>query len=283
MPPFTLNRFGDDRGGALADGRSKRLGSLRVHERHRPEQRRERRPVMLVVRHRQRAQRAAGEPALDRDEPGSLGRALRVPVAARELEARLDRFGAAVAEERAREARELRQPRRRLGLKRVVVQVRRVQQRRRLVGDRGREPGMRVAERGDADAGDEVEVLAAVDVVQDARRLPRTNATGWRRYVCSTWRDSRALMSSSVSFHRTTCVQPAAGAVSPPPAFRTALAGRWQSTRRRRPSAARRGTLRAWPPCPCWPCRAIIARRRAPSAARSSGPARRARPTCRRR
>ena len=85
-----------DRGG-------QRFGSLRVDERHRLEQRPERRAIVLVVRHRQRAHRAAGKRAFDRDEAGPLRRALRIPVAARELEARLDGFGAAVAEERARQ------------------------------------------------------------------------------------------------------------------------------------------------------------------------------------
>ena len=103
--------------------------------------------------------------------------ALGVPVAARELQARLDRFRAAVAEERARQTGELRQPRGRLRLERVVVEVRGVQQRGRLIGDRRREARMRVTERRHADARDEVEILAAFDVVEIAP-LPRTNATG---------------------------------------------------------------------------------------------------------
>ena len=66
------------------------------------------------------------------------GVALRVPEAARELQARLDRLRAAVAEERARQARQRGQPRRDLRLQRMEEQVRRVQQRRRLLRDRAR-------------------------------------------------------------------------------------------------------------------------------------------------
>ncbi len=52
---FTLDRLGDDRRRALGDGREQRLGLRRIDERHRLEQRLERRAVVLVVRHRQRA------------------------------------------------------------------------------------------------------------------------------------------------------------------------------------------------------------------------------------
>ena len=58
-----------------------------------------------------------------------------IPVAARELQARFDRLGAAVAEERALQSRQRRELRRQLALQRVVIEVRRVNQRLRLVGD----------------------------------------------------------------------------------------------------------------------------------------------------
>jgi hypothetical protein len=104
-------------------------------------------------------------------------RALRVPEAAREFQARLDRFRAAVAEERARQPRELGQTRRQLRLQRMVEEVRRVQQRRRLLGDRARQHRMRVAERGHADTRNQVEIALtrvreqgrALAVVEDHR------------------------------------------------------------------------------------------------------------------
>ena len=60
----------------------------------------------------------------------------------------------------------LRQPLGQLALQRVKEQVRRVHQRLRLFGDRARQARMRVAERRDADAGQQVEVLAPFGVVQ---------------------------------------------------------------------------------------------------------------------
>ena len=140
-------------------------GSFDRHEPDARQQRLERCAVVLVRGHRQRAKRAAVERLLERDEFGAR-LAARVPVAARELEAGLDRFGAAVAEERARQARQLRQPLGQLALERMEEQVRRVEQRLRLIRDRARQPRMRMAERGDADAGQQVEILAPVRVVQ---------------------------------------------------------------------------------------------------------------------
>ena len=58
--------------------------------------------------------------------------------------------------------------RRQLSLQRVVVQVRRVNQRLRLVRDHRREARMRMAEHAHADAREEVEVRAAV-LVEQAR------------------------------------------------------------------------------------------------------------------
>ena len=99
------------------------------------EQRRERRAVVLVPRHRQRAHRPAVERVLERDEPGAVRLTGRVPVAARELEAGFDRLGAAVAEERARQARERGKARGHLALQRVDSTGSTCAQRRRLVGE----------------------------------------------------------------------------------------------------------------------------------------------------
>ena len=81
-----------------------------------------------------------------------MGRALRVPVAPRELQARFNGLGAAVAEEGAIQTGASRERRGDFGLQRMKEQVRRVEQRVRLRRDRVRQARVRVAERRDADA-----------------------------------------------------------------------------------------------------------------------------------
>ena len=159
-PAFALDRLHDDGGGPVGDGGGDRGRIRRVDERDAGHQRAEGRAVMIVPGDRDRAHRASVERVRQRDEVRPR-RAEGVPVASRELEARLHRFGSAVAEERARETREIREPRCDLSLQGVVKQVRRVQQRRGLVGDRVGQAGMPVAERGDADAGNQVEIALA--------------------------------------------------------------------------------------------------------------------------
>src|SRR5262249_56902612 len=101
----------------------------------------ERRGLVLVGRDRQRAERSPVERRVDRDD--LVARlALRVPIAARELQTGLDRLGAAVAEKRAREARQVCQPLGELPLQRMVEEVRRVDERLALFADRAREPAM---------------------------------------------------------------------------------------------------------------------------------------------
>jgi hypothetical protein len=167
---------------------------------------------MLVVGDRQRAHGAAGKRVLQRDEAAALGLPPGVPVAARELQARLVGLGAAVAEEHARQAREVGQAGGGIRLERMVVEVRGVQQRRCLLGDHGGEARMGVAERRDADAGHEVEVGAAVGVVQarpltaheDDRLAPvgLQHVAGFLRLnVVERYR------------HGTTCVQPVSAVV----------------------------------------------------------------------
>ena len=92
--------------------------------------------------------------------------ALRVPVAARELQARFHRFRTAVAEERALQSRQGREALGHFTLIRVVKEVGRVDERLRLIGQRTCEAGMGMTERGDADPGQEVEIFAPVRVVE---------------------------------------------------------------------------------------------------------------------
>ena len=90
---------------------------------------------------------------------------------ARQLDARFDRFGAGVAEERSHAAVDRRDRRELLGQPhlRLVVEVgaRHVQELLRLLGDRRDDVGMRVAGGVDGDAGGAVEEHVAVDVLDD--------------------------------------------------------------------------------------------------------------------
>src|SRR4051812_18441362 len=114
---------------------------------------------MLVGRDRQRSERPAVKRLFERDD---LGACLSdgEPVPARELQARLDRFRTAVAEKRPRQARERRELLGELSLQRVMEQVRGVQKRTRLVGNGRGESRMSMAERGDANARQQVEIFA---------------------------------------------------------------------------------------------------------------------------
>ena len=112
---FALDRLDDDRRRrSSTTAASSAAGSFGRHEADARQQRLERRAVVLVRGDRQRAERPAVERLLERDDLRAR-LAARVPVAARELQARFDRFGAAVAEERARQPRERRPAARRAG------------------------------------------------------------------------------------------------------------------------------------------------------------------------
>ena len=94
-----------------------------------------------------------------------------------ELELRLVRFGAAVAEERAGEAGTTHELGRELDRALVVDDVRDVDQRPRLLRDRTRELGVAVADGGDRDPADEVEVLVAVSSMKKLLAF-QTSVTG---------------------------------------------------------------------------------------------------------
>ena len=95
----------------------------------------------------------------------ALGATVRLPVATGELDRALVRLGARVGEEHAPVAAEQRvEPGRHLGLHVVVVEVRHVEQRARLVGQRVGDGRVRVTERRDREPAEEVEVLLALAV-----------------------------------------------------------------------------------------------------------------------
>jgi hypothetical protein len=91
------------------------------------------------------------EGVLERDETDAVRGLLPVPVASCKLQARLNRFGPAVAEKRPWKTGERRKPRSDFSLKRMKVQVGRVQQRRSLFGDRSGQARMGVSQRRDPD------------------------------------------------------------------------------------------------------------------------------------
>jgi hypothetical protein len=165
---FTLNRLDDDRRRRRRHRGLERRDVAGRHEGHTGNERLERLAVMRVGGHRERPHRAAREAVFEGDELGAAAYALGEPVAAGELEAGLHGLGATVAEERAWQAGERRQPRRHLTLERVVVEVRRVQQRRGLLGDGARQSRVSVPEYRHANARHEVEIAAAVDVLDAA-------------------------------------------------------------------------------------------------------------------
>ena len=69
--PLALDGLDDDRGGVRADRGLDRVGIVRRHERDARHERRERRAIVLVPRHRQRAGGPPVEAVLERDNPRS--------------------------------------------------------------------------------------------------------------------------------------------------------------------------------------------------------------------
>ncbi len=127
--------------------------------------------------------RAHGPPVkrvVEGDEAIALGLAVDEEPAARELEHRLVGLRAGVAEEGAIEAELLAELVGEADVLGVVEIIGSVEEARGLLGDGRGEPRVGVAERGDGDAGAEVEVasalgvphLAALAAIEDQRRLP---------------------------------------------------------------------------------------------------------------
>ena len=163
--PFPLHRFRDDGRRRAGNRRQQRVRIVDRDEADVRQQRRERCAVVLVRGDRQRSECAAVKRFFERDDFRSPF-AARVPVASRELQARLHGLGAAVAEKRPRQTRQIGETFAELTLERVVEKVRRVEQRLRLLGDGARESRVGVAERRHAYARQQVEVFAAFGVVE---------------------------------------------------------------------------------------------------------------------
>ena len=172
---FALDRLDDDRGGLVIDASAAVASS--AGDESRRHQRPERRPIVLVPGHRQRAHRRpwnewSNATNRSRAAPARASSAARTSGTPRG-------FGAAVAEERARQARERRQPARDR-LQRMKEQVRRVQQLAACSAIARGERRVRVAERSDADAGNRGPDTLAPRVEQTRSRAA-TNTTGARR------------------------------------------------------------------------------------------------------
>ena len=135
-------------------------GVVELREGHARDERLEGGALRRLPGHRERAERAAVERVLERDDARLAGRLARV------LDRRLDGLRAGVAEERVRAAEalgeQLGEARHRLR----PVEVRDVPEPVELLVRGGERCGMAVAEPDDGDAADEIEVAAAVDVLE---------------------------------------------------------------------------------------------------------------------
>src|SRR4249920_3065224 len=120
---------------------------------------------MFVGGHRQRAERAAVKGFFERDEFGSR-LALRVPVAPRELQACLDRFRSAVADESPRQTRQRSQALGDLPLQWMEEQIRGVNERVRLFRNRVGQTLVSVAQRRDADSRQQIEIVVPIRIVE---------------------------------------------------------------------------------------------------------------------
>lgn len=122
-------------------------------------------------------QRGQGAPVPGRVHGDDVGVAVAVPVGvvARQLDGGFVGLGAAVVEDHVAHAGQPRQARGQLGLLRDFVDIGGVDDARGLLADGRDQPGMGVAQTGDADARQRVQVLAALRVPQ-----PDTLAVGER-------------------------------------------------------------------------------------------------------
>ena len=175
---LALHRLDQHGGGARADGGPQGVEVVGRHVREARRQRLERLLLRSRPGGRQRAVRAAVERALEADDLVLVRPAARPAAAARELDRRLVRLGAGVAEERAAVAgRSAREP---LGERDRRAPTSRGSRRGRAPPAGPRAPDRRrvaVTEGHDREAGDEVEVLAALVVEQ--RACPRRARRRW--------------------------------------------------------------------------------------------------------
>jgi hypothetical protein len=88
-----------------------------------------------------------------------------MPISAGELETSFNGLGAAITKERTGQSRQRCKLLGKLSLQRVIEEIRTVNQGLGLVGDRGGQTWIGMSQCGNANTGDEVEVLAALRIV----------------------------------------------------------------------------------------------------------------------
>ncbi len=178
-----LHRLDQDGAGTRSGLPGRRLQVSEGNATEAGRERLERSPVALDPGRRQRPQGATVKTPLHGEDLDRIGSLLRPSPLPRQLDRRLVRLGAAVAEEGLRQPARLREQTPRLGLLRDLVEVGDVQQATCLLGDRADQLGVRVAETGDGDPGGEVQVLPSLEIpeprappVRERDRRPRVGA-----------------------------------------------------------------------------------------------------------
>ncbi len=199
---LALDGLEQDRGRLRADVLGKRLGGCEDRAGH---ERLECFPLRRLAGHRERAERAPVERAVERDElaaPGHL---------ARPLERGFDRLRARVAEERLRAAEDVGELQRQLLHRLGGVEIRDVPQPVELRVRRREWRRVAVAEADDGDAGEQVEIALAVGVDE-----PRAFAVGERDVEARV--GGEELRERGDVRHATTAVQPISAAMPLPAA-----------------------------------------------------------------
>ncbi len=162
---LTLDRLQHDRGRLV---RHERFDRRKIVEGRIDKPRNERLKAFLhffLAGRRQRRHRAAVERVLHRDDLEPVRTVLLMPVAPRQLDRRFVRLRAAVAEKDPVGARMIDQHLGESDLRLGVVEIRHMDQLRRLALDRLHQIRMAVAQDIDRDATDKVDVLPAFHVV----------------------------------------------------------------------------------------------------------------------
>src|SRR5205823_5795995 len=170
---LALHRLEQDRAGLVGEGGSELLSIAEVEKAETFRQRAESLLVLVLAGCGEGAEGAAGGGVVEAENLDSLGVAVHHVEMAGELDHRLVRFGAAVAEEGSLERAGLRsQLFGQTDLRFGDVEIRGMPEEPRLLRQGLAHPGIRVADADGRDAPDEVEVTLAVRVVDPGSFAP---------------------------------------------------------------------------------------------------------------